>query len=83
MMQCAARLGKKIQNRLPLAILSRVERASFDFEHRLGADTHRVKDGRVQIADRNGLVDGDAWSFLGGRAVQVASFHAATEENDR
>src|SRR5688500_2040267 len=63
----------------PLAVFRYVERPLLDFVGELGADAHGAVDARVQVDERDGVLDGLAGALVGGGAVDVAALRAAAE----
>lgn len=77
-----ASLGENIHHRFTYTVFGCVEGTLLDFEFGFRADTHGGEDGGVEIFDRHRLVS-QAWALIGGCAIEVTFFRAATEHENR
>ena len=77
-----SRLSKEVGDGLAFAVFGDVEGAAFDGVFGFGADAHGCHDGGVEVHDGDRIFDGDEGAFVGGLAVDVAFFGAASKHDD-
>ena len=58
-------LGEQLPYGFSVSVFGDVERPFFDFERCLWRYSHCGKDRRMQVTDRDRILDGDTWTFGG------------------
>src|SRR5262245_12403196 len=76
-------LTKQRHRRFAFAVLGGVKRPPLDIERGLRADAHRREDRRMQVADRDRILDRQTWPLRRGFAKQKSLFHSAAKHHDR